>query len=89
MKKYGFEHLVGISIGWDGSWRVVVGAGNAFCEPKWPAVWSGPYKGLGGVYKMVVDEESQEDAKGERAARLAAAMLEGKFWKATVDVKAP
>ena len=37
---------------------------------------------------MVVDEESMEEAKGERAARLAAAILEGEFWKAAVDVKA-
>lgn len=88
LKAFGFEHLVGVSIGYDGSWRVIVGAGNAFCDSRWPAVWSDPYKGLGGVYKMVVDEEGMEEAKGERAARLAAVILEDQFWKAMVDVKA-
>ncbi|KAJ4382301.1 hypothetical protein N0V86_002635 [Didymella sp. IMI 355093] len=88
MKKYGFEHLVGFSIGWDGSWRSIVGAGNAFCESRWPVVWSGPYEGLGGVYEMVVDKESMHEAKGIRAAKLAMAMMQGKFWNATVDVKA-
>jgi hypothetical protein len=88
MKKYGFEHLVGFSIGWDGSWRIIVGAGNAFCESKWPVVWSGPYEGLGGIHEMVVDKESMHEAKGVRAAKLAMAMMQGKFWNATVDLKA-
>lgn len=87
MKKCGFEHLVGFSIGWDGTWRVIVGAGNAFCESKWPVVWTGPYDSLGGVYEMVVDRESMEEAKGERAARLAARILEDRFWARTVNVK--
>jgi hypothetical protein len=88
MKMFGFEHLVGFSIGWDGSWQIIIGAGNAFCESKWPVVWSGPYKSLGGVYEMVVDRESMEQAKGERAAKLAAEMLQRKFWKAMVDMRA-
>lgn len=88
MKVFGFEHLVSFSIGYDGSWRIIVGAGNAFCAPMWPEVWMGRCQCFGGVNKMVVDRESMEDAKTERAANLARKMLEGKFWERTVDVKA-
>lgn len=61
---------------------------QCLCESKWPTVWSGPYKSLGGVYEMVVDRVSMEQAKGERAAKLAVEIPERKFWKATADVKA-
>lgn len=79
MRMFGFEHLVGFSIGWDGLWQILVGAGNAFRESKWPTVWSGPYRSLGGVYEMVVDRENMEQVKGERAAKLAVEILERKF----------
>ncbi|KAF1932871.1 uncharacterized protein M421DRAFT_1452 [Didymella exigua CBS 183.55] len=82
------EHLVGFSISWNGSWHIIVSAGNTFCEAKWPVVWTGPYEVLGGVYEMFEDKESDEDAKYERATLLAMRILEGKFWEATVNVKA-
>jgi len=87
MRVFGFEHLVGVAIGYDGSWRILKGAGNAFCEPKWTEVWTGKYGCFGGVNRTVVEGEDMEVEKVRRAAMLASEMLEGHFWAAKVDVK--
>lgn len=87
MRVFGFQHLVGVAIGYDSSWRILKGAGNAFCEPKWTEVWTGKYSCFGGVNRMVVEGEDMEVEKVRRAALLATEMLEGQFWTAKVDVK--
>ncbi|KAF3002112.1 hypothetical protein E8E13_009893 [Curvularia kusanoi] len=74
---FGFEHLVGVAIGWDGSWHLIKSAGNAFCEAKWPEVWAGKYRGLGGVNDIKVELEGMVVEKGQRASSLAEKMLEG------------
>lgn len=88
MKVFGFEHLIGFAIGYDGSWQIIKGAGNAFCEPKWSAVWTGKYRCFGGVNKMVAECENMEVEKMRRASMLAELMLEEKFWECKTDIKA-
>ncbi|KAJ8112638.1 hypothetical protein OPT61_g5034 [Boeremia exigua] len=88
MKVFAFEHLIGLSICYDGSWRILKSAGNAVCDSKWPEVWSGRYRCLGGVNRMVAEYEHMEAEKVQRASMLAAKILEGEFQAAKLDVKA-
>jgi hypothetical protein len=87
MKVYGFEHLAGLAIGYDGSWHVIKSAGNAFCEPKLADAWAGKYRCLGGVDEMVVEYEDMVVEKARRVSMLAESMLEGRFWEGKVVVK--
>ena len=85
MKVYGFEHVAGFLIGYDGSWHLKVTAGNAYCNPKWPDVWAGKFESYGGIAKMAVEMEEVEMAK--RASILAEAVLKNKYWELKTDIK--
>ncbi|KAH6616698.1 hypothetical protein C7974DRAFT_442501 [Boeremia exigua] len=87
MKVFGFEHLVGVAIGYDGSWRVIKSSGNAFCESRWSEVWSGKYRCFGGANRMVAEYEDMVAEKGQRAAMLAAKILDGGFGTAKMQLK--
>ncbi|KAF9697054.1 hypothetical protein EKO04_004984 [Ascochyta lentis] len=84
-KAFGFEHVAGLLIGYDGCWYVKATAGNAFSSTKWAEVWSGDFECYGGVAKMVVERE--ERGMQDRASMLAASMLAQRFWEFKVDVK--
>jgi hypothetical protein len=82
---YGFEHVAGFLIGYDGSWHLKVTAGNAFANTKWPEVWAGKFESYGGVAKMTVESDGKEMAK--RASKLGESMLSNKYWELKMDIK--
>ena len=86
MKSFGFEHVAGLLIGYDGSWNLKLTVVNAFSSTKWTEIWCGDFECYGGVTKMVVDREEQ--AMQGRASTLAEALLSGKFWECKADIKA-
>ncbi|KAL6706623.1 hypothetical protein ACN47E_005379 [Coniothyrium glycines] len=85
LKVYGFEHLAGFLIGYDGSWHLKITAANAYSNPKWPDVWAGKFESYGGVAKMSV--EIEEAGMAKRAHEMATAILADKYWELKVDVK--
>jgi hypothetical protein len=86
MKSFGFEHVAGLLIGYDGSWHLKMTIGNAFSSTKWTEIWCGEFEDYGGVSKMAVDRK--ELAMQDRASALAEIMLMHKFWDCKADVKA-
>ena len=86
MQSFGFEHVAGLLIGYDGSWYLKTTVCNAFASTKWTEVWKGDFECYGGVAKMVVDKN--ELAMQRRASMLADSLLVGRFWECKVDVKA-
>ncbi|KAF2852361.1 hypothetical protein T440DRAFT_488422 [Plenodomus tracheiphilus IPT5] len=85
MKAYRFEQVAGFLIGYDGSWHLKVTASNAYCNAKWPEVWTGKFYNYGGVAQMTVEVEETDMAK--RASKLAGAIISGKYWELKSDVK--
>ncbi|KAH9871799.1 hypothetical protein J1614_006056 [Plenodomus biglobosus] len=85
MKAYRFELVAGFLIGYDGSWHLKVTASNAYCNAKWPEVWAGKFYNYGGVAKMTVEVEELGLAK--QAAKLAGAVISGRYWELKSDVK--
>ena len=84
---YGFEHVAGFLIGYDGVWHLKVTAGNAYSNPKWNDVWAGKFESYGGLAKMTVETEEADMAN--RASAFAEAVIKGEFWTvAKADVKA-
>ncbi|KAJ4992990.1 hypothetical protein SVAN01_01342 [Stagonosporopsis vannaccii] len=87
MKAFGFSRLVGVAIGYGGSWWILEGAGNALCEWKWSEVSMEKYRCYRGVERMVIEGEDMEVERGQRAAMSSADVFEGRFRAAKVDVK--
>jgi hypothetical protein len=84
---YGFDHVAGLLIGYDGVWHLKITAGNAYSNPKWNDVWAGKFDSYGGLAKMSVETEDADMAK--RASAFAQAILDGRFWTvAKPDIKA-
>ena len=86
MKSFGFEHVAGLLIGYDGSWHLKMMIGNGFSSTKWAEIWCGDFECYGGVTKMVVDRN--ESTMQERASALAEDLLDRRFWECKADVKA-
>jgi hypothetical protein len=84
---YGFDHVAGLLIGYDGVWHLKIMAGNAYSNRKWNDVWAGKFDSYGGLAKMSVETEDADMAK--RASAFAQAILDGRFWTvAKPDIKA-
>ncbi|CAO2647872.1 Nn.00g087940.m01.CDS01 [Neocucurbitaria sp. VM-36] len=86
LKVYGFEHVAGFLIGYDGAWSLKITAGNAYSNPKWPDVWAGKFESYGGIANMSVEAGELEMAR--RASTLAESILANKYWELKTDVKA-
>lgn len=85
-KLYGFEHVAGLLIGYDGCWHLKATASNAYANSKWPEVWAGKFACDRGVFQMTVEMGEEEMAK--RASILANMILEHRFWEFKADIKA-
>ncbi|KAH7380784.1 hypothetical protein BKA66DRAFT_419484 [Pyrenochaeta sp. MPI-SDFR-AT-0127] len=85
LKVFGFEHVAGLLIGYDGSWHLKITANDAYSNPKWPEVWAGKFQSFGGLTKMIVEVE--DIAMAKRASILAKTMLEHKYWELKTDIK--
>ncbi|KAF2133172.1 hypothetical protein P153DRAFT_331643 [Dothidotthia symphoricarpi CBS 119687] len=85
LKVYGFEHIAGLLIGYDGSWHLKVTAGDAYSNPKWPDVWAGKFESYGGISKMVV--ELDEVGMERRASVMGESILRGRYWGCKKDIK--
>ncbi|OAL49427.1 hypothetical protein IQ07DRAFT_568342 [Pyrenochaeta sp. DS3sAY3a] len=84
LKVFGFDHVVGLLIGYDGSWHLKATTGNAFSAPKWPDIWLGKFEGYAGMGRMSVEVEEEDMAR--RAGRLAEQILEERFWMMEPEV---
>lgn len=85
LKVYGFQHIAGFLIGYDGSWHLKITAGNAYSNVKWTDVWAGKFESYGGIGKMTVEVAEIEKAK--RASELADALIRAQYWDLKTDVK--
>lgn len=83
---FGFEHVAGFLIGYDGSWHLKATAGNAFSNPKWPDVWSGKFENYAGMGRMAI--ELKENEMKNRASKLAESMLKAKYWELSSNIRA-
>ncbi|KAJ4377854.1 hypothetical protein N0V83_000684 [Neocucurbitaria cava] len=86
LKVYGFEHVAGFLIGYDGSWNLKVIARNAYCNAKWTDVWAGKFDSYGGLVKMYI--ESEELGMAKTSSTLAESILENMYWEFKANIKA-